>query len=176
MQLSDDRQSRDECLHGRTQLWASATRQLMPLEDADVNRRHQKPRHTPTRSTVTPRESRAGDAGSLTKTSTSFWSTETEASRITEHEDDFEEESTQPDEENSDKLWNNFQQQFGKLYGTHRQVQCQACGASAGVVVEGDQWQQAHLTKTTSTATVVEDEPDEDARMYRRSSQALESR
>ena len=32
VQLSDDRQSRDECLHGRTQLWASATRQLMPQE------------------------------------------------------------------------------------------------------------------------------------------------
>ena len=42
MQLSDDRQSRDECLHGRTQLWASATRQLMPQEDAYVNRRHHK--------------------------------------------------------------------------------------------------------------------------------------
>ena len=42
-------------------------------------------------------------------------------------------------------------------------MQCQACGASAGGVVEGDQRQQAHLTKTTSTATVlVEDEPDED--------------
>ena len=26
MRLSDTRQSRDECLHGRTQLWASATR------------------------------------------------------------------------------------------------------------------------------------------------------
>ena len=31
--LSDTRQSRDECLHGRTQLWASATRELMPQED-----------------------------------------------------------------------------------------------------------------------------------------------
>ena len=46
MQLSDDRQNRDECLHGRTQLWASATRQLMSQEDACVNRRHRKPRHT----------------------------------------------------------------------------------------------------------------------------------
>ena len=47
--------------------------------------------------------------------------------------------------------------------GLHRQVQCRACEASAGGVAEGDQWQQAHLTKTTSTTTArVEDEPDED--------------
>ena len=45
MQLSDDRQSRDEGLHGRTQLWASATRQLMSQEDAYVNKRHRKSRH-----------------------------------------------------------------------------------------------------------------------------------
>ena len=44
------------------------------------------------------------------------WPTKTEASRITEQKDDFEEESTQSDEEISEKLWNTFQQQFGKLY------------------------------------------------------------
>ena len=33
MQLSDIRQSRDECHHGRTQLWVSATRELMPQGD-----------------------------------------------------------------------------------------------------------------------------------------------
>ena len=44
------------------------------------------------------------------------WPTETEASRITEHKDDPEEESTQSDEETSEKLWNTFQQQLGKLY------------------------------------------------------------
>ena len=38
MQLRGDGQSRDEGLHGRTQLWASATRQLMSQEDAHVNR------------------------------------------------------------------------------------------------------------------------------------------
>ena len=43
------------------------------------------------------------------------WPTETEASRITEHKDDPEEESTQYEEETSEKLWNTFQQQFGKL-------------------------------------------------------------
>ena len=43
------------------------------------------------------------------------WSTETEASRITEHKDD-PEESAQSDEETSEKLWNTFQQQFGKLF------------------------------------------------------------
>ena len=33
MALSDTRQSRDECLHGRTQLWTSVTRKPMPQED-----------------------------------------------------------------------------------------------------------------------------------------------
>ena len=33
MRLSDTRQSRDECLHGRTQLWARAARKLMSQED-----------------------------------------------------------------------------------------------------------------------------------------------
>ena len=38
-----------------------------------------------------------------------------------------------------------------------------ACEASAGGVAEGDQWQQAHLTKTTPiTTALVEDESDED--------------
>ena len=41
------------------------------------------------------------------------WLTESEASRITEHRDDPEKESTQSDEETSEKLWNTFQQQFG---------------------------------------------------------------
>ena len=46
--------SRDECLHGRTQLWASATRELMPQEDIT---------HT-TPSMVTPTEAReAGERG-----------------------------------------------------------------------------------------------------------------
>ena len=44
------------------------------------------------------------------------WLTESEASRITEHKDDPEEESTQSDEETVEKLRNTFQQQFGKLY------------------------------------------------------------
>ena len=44
------------------------------------------------------------------------WPTETEASWISEHKDDPEEESTQSAEETSEKLWNTFQQQFGKLY------------------------------------------------------------
>ena len=47
-----------------------------------------------------------------TKTSTSFGPQR----RITEHKDDPEEESTQSDEETSEKLWNTFQQQFRKLY------------------------------------------------------------
>ena len=47
--------------------------------------------------------------------------------------------------------------------GPRRQVQCRACDASAGGVAEGNQWQQAHLTRTTSTTTaLVKDEPDED--------------
>ena len=41
------------------------------------------------------------------------WPTETEASRITENKDDPEKESTQSEEETSEKLWNTFQQQFG---------------------------------------------------------------
>ena len=44
------------------------------------------------------------------------WPTETEASQITEQKDDLKEESTQSDEEISEKLWTTFQQQFGKLY------------------------------------------------------------
>ena len=60
MQLRGDRQSRDEGLHGRTQLWASATRQLMSQEDAFVNRRHRRPRHTYTLDSNVKSESRAG--------------------------------------------------------------------------------------------------------------------
>ena len=52
---------------------------------------------------------------------------------------------------------------IGQAEGPHRQVQCRACGACAGVVAEGDQWQQAHWTKATSATTaLVEDELDED--------------
>ena len=43
MQLSDVRQSRDECLHRRTQLWASATRELIHRRthvSPDVTTRH----------------------------------------------------------------------------------------------------------------------------------------
>ena len=107
-----------------------------------------------------------------------MWSTETDARRIIEHKDDPEEESTQSDEENSEKIMEHFPISIletsmthtadaptvtGKAEGTHRQLQCQACGPSAGGLAEGDQWQQAHLTKTTSSATViVEDELDEE--------------
>ena len=40
MQLSDTRRSRDECLRGRTQLWACARRKLMPQENPCVARGH----------------------------------------------------------------------------------------------------------------------------------------
>ena len=67
---------------------------------------------------------------------------------------------------------------IGQPEGSHRQVQCRACEASAEGVAEGDQWQQAHLMKATSTTTArVENELMKmESRMHGRSSQALESR
>ena len=67
---------------------------------------------------------------------------------------------------------------MGRAEGPHRQVQCRACEASAGGAAEGDQWQQAHLMRATSTTTArVEDELMKMvSRMHGRSSQALESR
>ena len=50
-----------------------------------------------------------------TQTSTSF-GPQTETSRITEYKDDPEEEISQSNEEILEKLWNTFQQQFGKLH------------------------------------------------------------
>ena len=112
MQLSDDRQSRDEGLHGRTQLWAR--------EDAYVNRRHRRPRHTHTLDRNVKSESRARKAGECREGDRAVptnqdlnvvWLTESEASPITEHKDDPEKESTQSDEVTSEKMWNTFQQQ-----------------------------------------------------------------
>ena len=60
MQLSDARQSRDECLHGRTQLWASATRELIQKRthvSPDVTTRHMT---SSTPSTVTPKKGSSG--------------------------------------------------------------------------------------------------------------------
>ena len=117
MQLSDDRQSRDECLHGRTQLWASAARQLMSQKDAYVNRRHRRSRHVYTLDSNSKRES-----SGRSKIAECTLTVQEEAGECGEGEPVQSptsfgpEESAQSDEETSEKLWNTFQQQFGKLY------------------------------------------------------------
>ena len=147
--------------------------------DAYVNRRHRRPCHTHTLDSNDMRES------SGRRKIAECTLTVQEEARETDECGEGElcrpqrprPQCTQSDEEISEKLWNisssnldssmtqraEVSAVISQAEGPHRHVQCRAWEASAGGVAEGDQWQQAHWTKATSTTTaLVEDEPDED--------------
>ena len=104
MRLSDTRQSRDECLHGRTQLWASAARKLIVTgghhADNAVDGSARERLEQAKLEKQTSAEEPCSPPGPSPKVG---WPTEAKARWIIKREDDPEEESPQSNDETAEE-------------------------------------------------------------------------